>query len=616
MLVELRIENFAIIHRLELEFETGLITFTGETGAGKSIILDAIEAVLGGKVDAGSLRSGADRASIEATFRLDDGAARASNAAGTGMAAVVEILKREDLLDDPDQWDTPPAAPKAAPHAGRTAPKSTPLYVTLQRDIRREGRTTARVNGRSVSLPLLREVGAFLVDIHGQSEHLSLLNVRHHLGLLDRYASLEELLHSYSEAYRRLQAVRRELDEVRQAEQDAARRTDLLTYQVNEIESASLRTGEEETLRQDRTRLANAENLASLAQATLALLEEGTPESPAVSDLIGQAVHHLSALSRIDASRTRLYEQAELVLDQLAELSRELSGYMEQVEYNPHRLEQIEERLDLIQNLKRKYGGSPEAVLDYAAQARRQLDTMAHAGERIAELEAEETTLLEQLGQLAQALSQQRRQAAGRLSKSMEAELNDLNMAGARFSVDFQTRHDASGLPAPDGRRLAFDSTGVDRVEFLIAPNPGEGLKPLVKTASGGETSRLMLALKNVLAQADYVPTLIFDEIDQGIGGRVGMIVGQKLWNLGRQHQVLCVTHLPQLAAFGDQHFRVTKQVQAGRTVTHAERLQDPDRRQELAQMMGAVSEGTLRSAEEMLQAVRQSPDRLERKAP
>jgi len=601
MLVELRIENFAIIHRLELEFEAGLITFTGETGAGKSIILDAIEAVLGGKVDAGSLRSGADRANIEATFRLNDSSLANGSAGGPGVAPVIEILKREDLLDDPDQW----AAPMESPG------KAAALYLTLQRDIRREGRTTARVNGRSVSLGLLREVGAFLVDIHGQSEHLSLLNVRHHLGLLDRYAGLEEPLNRYGEDYRRLLAVRRELDEVRQAEQDAARRTDLLNYQVNEIESANLHPDEEETLRQDRTRLANAENLASLAQATLALLEEGTPESPAVSDLVGQAVHHLSALSRIDASRAHLYEQAELVLDQLAELSRELSAYLEEVEFNPHRLEQIEERLDLIQNLKRKYGGSLEAVLAYAVQARRQLETIAHASERIAELEAEETNLLEQLGKQAQALSQERRQAAGRLSKSMEAELNDLNMAGARFAVDFQTRYDSSGLPAPDGRRLAFDSTGIDRVEFLIAPNPGEGLKPLVKTASGGETSRLMLALKNVLAQADYVPTLIFDEIDQGIGGRVGMIVGQKLWNLGRQHQVLCVTHLPQLAAFGDQHFRVLKQVEGGRTMTHVEQLNDTNRLEELAQMLGNLSDANRVAANETLNMARQRAEQL-----
>jgi len=571
MLTELRIENFAIIHRLEIEFGPGLITFTGETGAGKSIILDAIESVLGGRADQTSIRSGAERASIEATFRLTEDI----------QAPVVEILEREELLDDPN-------------------------YVVLERDIRREGRNTARINGRSVGLSLLRELGAYLVDIHGQSEHLSLLTVRHHLGLLDRYAESQNLLGAYTETYRRLQSVRRELDAVRQAEQDAARRTDLLTFQAQEIESAQLRPDEDEELRQDRNRLANAENLANLAQGALNALDEGSPETPAITDLLGQVVHHLSSLSKIDPSREELSQQAELMLDTLAEISRDLRDYLEQIEYNPKRLEQIEERLDLIQNLKRKYGGTLEAVLKFGAEAKKQLDMIAHASERIAELEQEETTLLEELSERGQTLSQKRHAAADRLARDVELQLADLHLSGARFAVDFQVRSDPQGVPDEDGRRLAFDATGLDRVEFLVAPNPGEGLKPMVKIASGGETARLMLALKNVLAQADYVPTLIFDEIDQGIGGRVGLVVGQKLWHLAREHQVLCVTHLPQLAAFGDMHFRVAKQVKEGRTLTHVEQVSGGNRRQELAQMLGGISEGTLRSAEEMLQFVRE----------
>jgi len=571
MLSDLRIENFAIIHRLELEFGPGLITFTGETGAGKSIILDAIESLLGGRADAGSIRSGADRASVEGTFRIPEAV----------RAPVMEILEREDLLDDPN-------------------------YLVLERDIRREGRNVARINGRSASLSLLRELGAYLVDIHGQSEHLSLLNVRQHLGLLDRYAGNEQQLAAYTETYRQLQTVRRDLESVRQAEQDSARRIDLLNYQVQEIDTAKLQPGEEEELRQDRTRLANAENLAKLAQEALVALDEGALDAPAISDLLGQAVHALSALSRIDPSRAELAQQAELALDSLAEIARDLRDYVERIEYNPRRLEQIEERLDLLQNLKRKYGGSVEAVLAFGETARQQLDTITHAGERIAELEVEEQGLLQLLSERGQALSKRRHAVAGELSRAVEAELGDLQMTGARFAVDMQTRNDPQGVPVGSGRRLAFDATGFDRVEFLVAPNPGEGLKPLARTASGGETSRLMLALKNVLVRADYVPSLIFDEIDQGIGGRVGMVVGQKLWQLARQHQVMCVTHLPQLAAFGDQHLRVVKQVREGRTITQVEALTGRARQEELAQMLGGVSEATLSSAEEILQAARQ----------
>ena len=579
MLVNLRIQNFAIIHQLELELSAGLVTFTGETGAGKSIILDAIESLLGGRADATFIRSGADRASVEGTFRIP----------GRVRAPLLEILEREDLADDPH-------------------------YLVLERDIRREGRSIARVNGRSASLNLMKELGQFLVDIHGQSEHLSLLNVRQHQALLDRYAGNEAALAAYQETYRQLLACRRDLDAVRQAEQDAERRVDLLNYQVQEIDAAALAPGEEDGLRQDRTRLANAESLASLAQAALGALEEGTPEAPSTQDLLGEAVQALANLARIDASLSEQHQQAGLALDTLAEIARDLRDYVERIEYNPRRLEQIEERLGLIQNLKRKYGGSLEAVLAFGESARQQLDTITHAGERIQALQVEEARLLERLAAQGMELSRRRHAVAGDLARKIEAELSDLKMAGARFAVDLQARSDPQGAPVDGGRRLAFDASGLDRVEFLVAPNPGEGLKPLARTASGGETSRLMLALKNVLARADYVPTLIFDEIDQGIGGRVGSVVGQKLWSLAREHQVLVVTHLPQLAAYGDQHFRVVKILEGGRTLTAVEPLEGEPRREELAQMLGGVTEGTLRSADEILAAVKEESTGEKRK--
>jgi len=576
MILELRIENFAIIQRLELHLASGLLTFTGETGAGKSIILDAIEALVGGRADAGMIRSGFDRALVEATFRMPE----------ASRAAMLQILEREELLDDE-------------------------MEVTLSRELRREGRNIARVNGRTVSLGLLRELGSYLVDIHGQSEHLSLYNVREHLHLLDRYAVSEPHLVAYRQSYAQLTGLRRDLAALRQTEADAERRTDMLNYQVQEIEAAQLKPGEEEELRQERERLANAENLASLAQQALQVMDEGTPEAPSMTDLAGQMVQALNAIAKIDTSQSELAEQAAAVVDSLEEIAIELRDYLEGMEFNPRRLEQVEDRLDLISKLKRKYGGSIPAVLEFAEDARAQLDTILHAEERIGELEAEEQALLESLARLGLALSAHRKAAAETLAAGVEAELDDLRMEGAQFAVDMHFQPDPNGAPLPDGQVVAFDSTGFDRVEFLVAPNPGEGLKPMVKIASGGETSRLMLALKNTLVRADPVPTLIFDEIDQGIGGRVGSVVGEKLWRLGRQHQVLCVTHLPQLAAFGDLHFRVGKHVEDGRTMTDVEKLEDGTRLEELAQMLGSLTDVNISAARETLDSARQRAGEL-----
>ena len=571
MLTELRIENFAIIQQLKLEFVDGLVIFTGETGAGKSIILDALEAVLGGRAETTTIRTGVDRAQVEATFKLDPAV----------RAPIHALLAAEDLLDDPD-------------------------YVTMGREIRSNGPNVARINGRTVTASLQREVGGYLVDIHGQSEHLSLLRVRNHLDLLDSFAGIEDLLQDYSVPFEQLQKVREQLQNLRQSEQDAAQRADMLTFQIQEIEAAKLTPGEDEELLLERTRLANAESLASHAQNALTLIEEGTPEVPGISELLGQAVEALHNLSRIDATTEKLYEQAESDLASLQDLTLELQNYAESIEFNPRLLDRTEERIDLLNRLKRKYGNTLEAVIAFGEKAKSDLDSITHAEERLEELTAEEQTLLDVLSEKAARLSEKRKAAAGELGGLIEKELDDLRMENARFEVEIATRPDASGLSLSDGNRVAFDSKGFDRVEFLVETNPGEGFKPLVKVASGGETSRLMLALKNVLARADRVPSLIFDEIDQGIGGRVGMVVGEKLWSLSRQHQVMCITHLPQLAAFSDQHYKVTKQMQDGRTITAVIPQKGEDRRNELAQMLGPVGEGTLHSVDEILGIVRE----------
>ncbi|MBN2044660.1 MAG: DNA repair protein RecN [Anaerolineales bacterium] len=572
MLVELRIENFAIIDRIELELGPGLTVFTGETGAGKSIIIDAVETLLGVRADSGVIRTGVERSSVEATFKIMPKV----------RPLIHEILREEALLDDKE-------------------------YLTLGREFRREGRNIARVNGRTVNLGLLRSLGELLIDLHGQSEHLSLLKVKNHLALLDRFAEVETELNAYQQTYGELQQVRRDLRQLRQSEKEAARKMEMLSFQVDEIDKAGLSPDEEDKLKAERTRLANAENLAKQAQIALMALDEGELDSASASDRLGIAIQALEGLTKVDQERSDLLSVAQDIFERTVELARELSNYLQEVEFDPNRLGEVDDRLNLIFTLKRKYGESIQAILDYGEQARQELDAITHAEERIAKLEARESNLLAELSQRGQALSDIRHQAADRLSKAIESELADLRMERAKFEVEFRTTLDEKGLTLPGGERVSFDAGGYEQIEFLVEPNPGEGLKPLVKVASGGETSRLMLALKNVLARADHTPTLIFDEIDQGIGGRVGAVVGEKLWQLGREHQVLCITHLAQLAGFGEQHIRVEKVLKADRTTTAVQAVSGEDRVIELAQMLGSVSEGTLQSANEIMQHVAKS---------
>lgn len=557
MISSLRIENFAIIPRLELDLQPGLTVFTGETGAGKSIILDALTAVLGGKVDTTVIRAGAEKATVEAVVKPD----------ADSLPAIRALLESEDLLEETDE-------------------------ILLAREIRSNGRSVARINGTSVNQSLLRELGGLLVDIHGQSEHLSLLNVRQHIHLLDRFAGVSDLLGEYQSNYRRYRKAEKELAELQSMEKEADARLDLLRYQLQEIEAAKLQPDEEDELRAERTRLANAEGLSSLAQHAVSVLDEGGAETPSASDLLGEASQALSSLTRIDTEQSDLNERLAAALDSVADIAAELRAYAEGIEFNPQRLIEVEDRLDLIQRLKRKYGGSLESVEAHAEKSRLALENITHAGERISELEAEIAGLTGQLDGLAAKLSAHRVQAAAELSRQVERELGDLSMAGAHFEADLQLRE-------------SFDEYGKDTIEFLVAPNRGEGLKPLVKVASGGETSRLMLALKRVLTLADAVPTLVFDEIDQGIGGQVGTVVGQKLWQLGRSHQVFCVTHLPQLAVYGDQHLGVRKVETDERTATEVDALDGAQRLEELASMRGVVTETSRKAAAEMLESAR-----------
>ncbi|MCU0475747.1 MAG: DNA repair protein RecN [Anaerolineae bacterium] len=568
MLEELRIQNFAIIDRLELDFAPGLNVITGETGAGKSIIIDAVELLLGGKADPAFIRSGSDKATVEGVFALR----------GFSKGLVLPLLRREDLVGEVGED-----------------------FVTLYREIRSTGRSVARVNGASVTLEVLREIGAGLVDIHGQSEHLSLLNSRYHLDLIDRYAELMGVREAIAKIVADVSVVRAEINTLQSDKRALERRAEQLRDDIADIEAAELDPAEEDDLKAERMRLSNSEQLATLAaQAVNLLSAENTGELPAV-DRLQQVAQALAKLAAIDASLAEWAEVAEGMAAQAQDLAIDLADYAEAVEYNPKRLNFIEERLELINKLKRRYGGTVEQVLAYAERARDELDGLENSEERLEQLRAQEHALLVRVGELGMKISNQRQIAAKRLAKAVMAELGDLRMERARFEVGISQTEAAEGCIVGE-RRLAFDSTGLDAVEMLLSANPGEPLRPLAKVASGGEAARIMLALKRVLTAADHTPTLIFDEVDQGIGGRIGTVVGEKLWTLTHGHQVLVVTHLPQLAGFADKHYHVKKIASDDRTATQVTALDDPNARViELAEMLGATGESGRQSARDLL---------------
>lgn len=573
MLEELRIHNFAIIDALELNFNAGLNVITGETGAGKSIIIDAVELLLGGKAEAGFVRAGAEKASVEGQFALK----------GLVRALLIPMLQREELFTEGDD------------------------IVTLYREVRANGRSIARVNGVSVTQEVLREIGQTLIDIHGQSEHFSLLNKRNHLDMLDRYADLLEIRDALATLVSHLNEVR---GEMRSLQEDAAaleRRAENLRRDIEEIDAAKLKPEEDDELRAERTRLANSESLATMTAAVVKLLsgdERATDEIPAV-DALQQAAAYLSKLAAIDPQLNEWSDLAEAISAQAQDLALEMAGYVDTIEYNPTRLNQVEERLELINKLRRRYGATIEAVLEHAERARDELSKIENSEERLEELRGKETDLLQHIGEMAAKISEVRRSIGTQLARRVMAELNDLRMERAQFEVSIEHFDDPEGCFVGD-RRLAFDATGIDNVEFLLSANPGEPLRPLAKVASGGEAARIMLSLKRVLTQADQTPTLIFDEVDQGIGGRIGSVVGEKLWSLTKGHQVMVVTHLPQLAAFADQHYHVKKTVTEKRTVTKVTPLDDlGERVTELAEMLGALGESGKQSAREIIDEAR-----------
>ncbi len=562
MLVEITIENFAIIDKISLQFDEGLNVLTGETGAGKSIIIDAVQVVLGGRASPDMVRSGASRAYVEALF---------------------DVVP-DNVRDKMEEWGFEPLP-----------------ELVLSREIQSNGRSVARVNGRLATAAMLKQIGRGLVDIHGQGEHQLLLDQSRHIDLLDLYGAENVLVQRdrFGTLYARYAALGREIEKLSDS-RERARRIDLLQFQVEEIERAGLREGEEQELKEERRVLGSAHRLVQTAQAAYELVYAGGHEGLSSYEATGRAHSMLHDLEAIDPELVPVSQSLEQAYVWLEEASMALRKYLGQRKPDPERLHLVEQRLSLLQDLKRKYGDGIEQILLHKEQALSELDALEHADEHALKLESERAEVLAQMQNTAKELSDTRTHLAEVIAEQVVAELFELGMKGTRFEVEISQEKAADGI-ALGGTHVRATAKGVDEVQFMLSPNPGEPLKPLSKIASGGEASRIMLALKCVLARAEGMPTLIFDEVDAGVGGETAFSLAQKLYRLGSHAQVLCVTHLAQIAAFADAHIVLTKKSESGRTFTEAVWLKADARASEMARMMGGKSAASIQHANEML---------------
>ena len=567
MLHEIHIQNYAVIDRLALEFRPGLNLLTGETGSGKSILVDALGLALGGRASPDVIRTGEERAVVTAVFRADG--------ASSKVAPWAKWFD-EVGLEGGDE-------------------------IMLRREIQSNGKSRMLVNDQPVTVAAVRALASMLVEIHGQSEHVQLLAREAQLDLLDQFADSAALLEEVGELFARLRELDREVAELSQSEQDRLRKVDLLTFQVRELKQANLEIGEDVRLEEEKRILSNLAKIRAAAGSAYDLLYEDEGSASARVAAAGRA---LEELARYDASFTGQLEPLASARATLEDLALALRDYLGKLDANPHRLEEVEDRLALLDRLKRKYGKTIEEIIAYFQNAERQLQDLEHADERRAEAERERDTALADYRKAARRLSERRREAAQKMIKLVREELAQVGMEKTRFEIRFQT--------LPDERATA---RGMDEVEFRISPNPGEELRPLEKIASGGELSRLMLALKTVIGRSRSknakekgqraAPTFVFDEVDAGIGGRVAESVGQRLKRLARDTQVLCVTHLAQIACFADHHYFVEKTERGGRTLTSVKYLAGGEERTaELARMLSGsrVTEAAMKHAQAMLQ--------------
>jgi DNA repair protein RecN (Recombination protein N) len=553
MLTELNIKNFAIIDSLNITFEKGFNVLTGETGAGKSIIVDAVDLVLGGRASLEMIRSGCDEAVVEAAFDISD------------VKGVSEKLGEMGIEKDDN--------------------------LVIKRTLSASGKNKVFINGSMATIAMLSDVGEFLVDIHGQHEHQTLMKVERHIDVLDEYAALGPLRQEMSGIYSEWNRVKDELVFLKSSEVDKEKRIDLLRFQSDEIEKAALKVNEEEELLEERKLLSNAEKLYESSNTALELLYS---QSGSALELIKKAGSKVTDISIIDESMRVTLDAINSASASIEDAALTLRDYVGRISFDPERLNEIEERLDLIGRLKRKYGNTISEILKYKEEVDRELDSIERAGERISELEREGERLKAKGLKVAETLSEKRKKGSDELTKKVEKELSDLGMKKAIFEVKMERLNDIS-------------AKGFDKVEFLLSSNPGEAPKPLSKIASGGELSRIMLALKKVLAGPSGVPSMVFDEVDSGIGGGIAEVVGRKLREVAEGRQVLCITHLAQIAAMADLHYAVSKGENKGRTTTTVRQLSGDERVDEVARMLGGmtITEATKRHAEEMIKTVR-----------
>ncbi len=547
MLVELTIRNFAIISQVSVSFEKGLTVLTGETGAGKSILLDALSLLMGGRASVEYIRHGEEKAEIEALFYVEQG------------HQVQKALEAQDITIDEGT-------------------------LILKRDITAQGKSICRINGHLITLSVMREVGQALVDIHGQHEHQNLLHDDKHLILLDSYGKkeIEAPKQAYQRLYAAYEAVLKEMKELSKNERDMAQRLDLFKYQLNEITAADLQPGEDEALYQEKKRRSYVQKLgAGLGQGYQALFAES-----GALDSIAQAMDALQAIVQYDPDLEPLFQQVESIYYQLEDTSHIFSKQQEQLEDDPERLNVIEHRLMEIESLKRKYGNSIEEILTYATRITEDINSFENKEEHLIKLAQRKEHLEAELTEAAKKLSQKRKETASVLSKEIKQELQGLYMDKTELVIHLESGLDQEQLQ--DKARVFF-AEGWDSVQFLIAPNPGEPLKPLSKIASGGELSRLMLALKTVFSKNETITTLIFDEVDTGVSGRVAQAMAEKLFTISQSQQVLCITHHAQVAAMADTHYLINKQVTDEQTSTEMVLLKSAEVIDELARMMSGA---------------------------
>ena len=583
MLLELAITDFAIIQSSRITFGPGMHVLTGETGAGKSILLDALGLVLGDRASSDVVRTGARRARVEALFELD----------GARGAQVRSLLEEQGIEADEE-------------------------HLVIAREVAGNGRSTARINGQIVTVSQLDAIGDLLVDIHGQSDHFAIRRKDEQRRMLDRYAGLEDATAEVAELAAQALDLRRRLASLATGERERAQRRDLLAFQVEEIDAAALQAGEDERLGQEQRVLGNAEMLREESQRALTMLSGEDLEAVGmdVGTALKQAEQGLAKVAGVDASAASLAERLAEIAILADDVAHDLRAYLDTVEVNEERLAEIEDRLELIRTLKRKYGATIDDVLAFRDDAERELQSLTGEEYDTESLQQRLADVERALSGKAAALSRARREAAATLSAEIEESIASLRMGNGVVQIAVEQHDDPNGIAVElDGalRSVRFDRTGIDDVEILVAPNRGESPKPLGRIASGGETARIMLAFKSVLSEHDSTPTLVFDEIDVGVGGRTGQVVGERLRDLSDRHQVIVITHLPQIAALADRHAKISKAEVENRVVSQVSELENGEVEHEIAAMLDGepVTPASIDAARAMLARSRQYRERV-----